>query len=180
MSARASVLWLVLLLAVAPARAHDTGFGHSRRTLFVAPVADGYAVTVRLSLDAAEALLLMTRMDRDHDGAVSPAEREAYGATTGAAFAARLLATDTADRPLPVRFVAFAPGETLALIYQFRIDTAERQVFLTDSLFPHRHGWVSVRSAPGVEVKLGATTASHAGAVRVQLLRPGPEPQPRN
>src|SRR5207244_5119036 len=87
-------LWM---LAIATAQGHDTGFGHSRRTLVFSAKPEEFLLAYRISLSADEALLEMTRMDRDGDGRVSPEEKERYFADRAREIA-RGWEVTTADR----------------------------------------------------------------------------------
>src|SRR6187549_3808876 len=92
---RADHFWIgLVLLAVATASAHDGGFGHSRRTLYVAASPEGWAIEYRIALNRDEALVEMTHMDRDGDGQVSAEERDRYLAGRAKEVAERLRASD--------------------------------------------------------------------------------------
>ncbi len=72
------VALIALLLVPLPAGAHDGGFGHSRRVLFFAPSADGLVLEYRILQNRDDALVEMTLMDQDHDGKITPEERDRY------------------------------------------------------------------------------------------------------
>jgi hypothetical protein len=163
---------LVLLAAALPAAAHDGGFGHSRRTLYVAAAPDGWSVEYRIVLSPDEALVEMTHMDADHDGQVSAAERDRYLAARARQVAERLQVRDAAGAPVALKRVRCELGPALTQVYHFSAVTAAREVVFDDRNFPHKPGLVQVRTGPGVHAEVDKTAdLNHAERVRVRVKK---------
>jgi hypothetical protein len=163
---------LALLALATAAAAHDGGFGHSRRTLYVAAAADGWVVEYRIALNRDEALVEMTRMDADGDGRVSADERDRYLAARGRQVAGRLQVRDGDGAAVALTYVRCELGPTLTQSYHFAAATAAREVVLDDRNFPHKPGLVQVRTGPGVTAELARPAdLTHAERVSVRLKK---------
>jgi hypothetical protein len=163
---------LALLAGATSAAAHDGGFGHSRRTLYVAAAPDGWAVEYRIALNRDEALVEMTRMDADGDGQVSAEERDRYLVARGRQVAERLQARDADGAAVALTLIRCELGPTLTQSYHFAAATAAREVVLDDRNFPHKPGLVQVRTGAGVAAELAKPTdLTHAERVSVRLKK---------
>jgi hypothetical protein len=166
---------IVLASLAAPALAHDGGFGHSRRTLYVAAGSDGLILEYRLVLNRDEALLELTRMDRDGDGTVSAAERDRYFRERGQALAKNLEARTAEGRMVPLRFVRCELNHSLTQTYHFALATSANEIVLDDRNFPHKPGLVQVRHGPGLTVELARKVdLTHAERVPLRIRRSAP------
>jgi len=152
-------------------RAHDTGFGHSSRTIFVRPDADGdVVIEYRLRLNDDEALIQFTHMDSDGDGTVAAVERAAFLQRRGAELIAGLPArrSDGSEGP-PLRLDNVRLGHSLVQVYTFRTALPAGGLEITDLNFRDRPGRVEVRHAAGLQVEMSQTRLFHAGAVTLQI-----------
>lgn len=156
-----------------PALAHDTGFGHSRRTLYFAPDQDGLLLEYRVRLEADEALIEMSLMDTDGDASVSPAEQDSWFTAKGAQLAVglRVMMADDETVAVPVQSRGWRLAEGFCQIFLFHLQSNSRAVIVEDSLFAHKHGWARVRQAPGVRVMLAdGLNLNHAERLRLRVL----------
>ena len=170
------LLIALLGLLLAPlASAHDTGFGHSRWTMFVAATEGGFALEYRVRLAPDEALVEMTLMDRDRDGRVSATEREEYLAGRARQLAAGLPCRDGGGKKVSWRYTGCKLGHSLVRIFRFTLDNAAKSIILEDHNFPHKPGLVRIRHAPGVEIELlDNSDLYHADRVKVKITRAAP------
>jgi hypothetical protein len=165
----------VLLLLCATARAHDGGFGHSRRTIFVAATAAEVTVEYRVVMNRDEALAEMALMDTDRDGQVSAKEKETYFTARGKALGA-LLQVKTADgEAVPLRFAGYSLDQALVQTYRFTLATKERELIFEDRVFPHKPGTVQVRHGSGLKVEQARpANLAHAERVSLRIRRDNP------
>jgi hypothetical protein len=174
---RAWAVLVLLVLAVA-GPAHDGGFGHSRRTIYVAPGPGGLTLEYRILHNRDDALLEMTRMDADGDGKVSAEEKERYFGERGRQLAEKFLCRTAGGEALQLRFVRYELGQALTQVYHFALATSEKEVLLDDRNFPHKPGLVQVRHAPGLAVELARPVdLTHAERVNLRVKRVMPQPQ---
>ena len=167
-------LWIILALltGAATAAAHDGGFGHSRRTLYVAAAPAGWSVEYRITVDRDEALIEMTRMDTNGDGQVSAEERDCYFTARGRQVAGRLQAWDADGAPVTLEFVRYELGPALTQVYHFAAVTKVSEVVLDDRNFPHKPGLVQIRTGPGVTAELAkAANLTHAERISVRIKK---------
>jgi len=167
-------LWIILALltGAATAAAHDGGFGHSRRTLYVAAAPAGWSVEYRIAVDRDEALIEMTRMDTNGDGQVSAEERDCYFTARGRQVAGRLQAWDADGAPVTLEFVRYELGPALTQVYHFAAVTKVSEVVLDDRNFPHKPGLVQIRTGPGVTAELAkAANLTHAERISVRIKK---------
>jgi hypothetical protein len=171
MLGRLCLCLLLLLLPAGLVHGHDGGFGHSRRTLFFA-LRDGKLVLeYRLLLTQDEAMLEMTQIDQDHDGRVTPEERDRYFQQRGGHLARGLRCQGPAGEPLPLTFVSYQLGQALAQTYTFTLSPGT-EVLLDDRNFPHKPGVVQVRHGEGLGVELARPVdLTHAERVQLRIRR---------
>jgi len=166
------LLALQALLAV-PVHAHDGGFGHSRRTLFLALRDGNLVLEYRLLLNRDEALLEMTRIDRNRDGRVSAEERDRYFQDRGRQLALGLRCQTPAGEAVPLTFVRYELGQALTQTYTFTLP-AGPEVLLDDRNFPHKPGVIQIRNGDGVGVELARPVdLTHAERVQLRVRRTG-------
>jgi hypothetical protein len=162
----------LLLATLAEARGHDTGFGHRRRTLLFSAKPEELLLEYRIVLNADEALLEMTRMDRDGDGRVSAEEKDRYFAERARELVRGwTLTTAEGERLQPV-FSRVELGHSFTQSYRFTVSTHERAIYFVDTNFSHQPGQVSILSGPGLkaEPQAGANLA-HAERVSIVVTR---------
>ena len=159
-------------LAALPARGHDTGFGHSRRALLFSAKPEEFLLEYRVVLGADEALVEMTRMDRDGDGRVSAAEKDRYFSERAAELARGWKVTTPEGEPLRPTFERVELGHSLTQSYRFRVASSERTILFVDTNFSHKPGQVAILSGPGLraEPEKGANLA-HAERVSIVVTR---------
>jgi hypothetical protein len=163
---------LLALAASAPARAHDTGFGHSRRTILFSARPEEILLEYRIILSPDEALVEMTRMDRNRDGRVSADEKDRYFAERARELVRGWeLSTAEGERLEPV-LAHVELGHSLTQTYRFTVSTAERTMFFVDTNFAHKPGQVSILSGPGLKaVPQAAMNLTHAERISVVVTR---------
>jgi hypothetical protein len=163
---------LVLLAVATSAAAHDGGFGHSRRTLYIAWTPAGWSIEYRIALNRDEALIEMTRMDQDGDGQVSPEERDRYLAARSRQVAERLQVRDGNGAAIALKPIRCELGPTLTQTYRFTATTTARALLLEDGNFPHKPGLVQVRTGPGVVAELARPAdLTHAERISVRVKK---------
>lgn len=162
---------LQLLLCVATCLAHDTGFGHSRRTLYVTATKGGYTLEYRVTQGADEALVEMTRIDADRDGQISPNERDAWFAQRGGEIA-RNLRLRTATGAVEPRFDGCTLEPSFVQIFRFTIDSKSSELWIDDRNFGHKPGVVRIKTGAGLKAELTEPVdLSHAERVPLRLFR---------
>ncbi len=168
----------VLSLLTEPlAEAHDTGFGHSRRTLRVSSTATELTLEYRMALSADEALIEATQIDADGDGRITSAEQDAHFMGV----AGRLMAgfdLRTADgRALQPTLVRYGLQNSLTQTFCFRIETDSDVIFLEDRNFAHKPGQVRILTGQGVNVATNAEPdLSHVDRLSFKVMRTNAAP----
>jgi hypothetical protein len=139
---------LLVLAAASPARAHDTGFGHSRRTI------------------------LFSARPEARDGRVSADEKDRYFAERARELARGWeLSTAEGGRLEPV-LARVELGHSLTQSYRFTVSTRERTMVFVDTNFSHKPGQVSILSGPGLKaVPQAAMNLAHAERISVVVTR---------
>jgi len=162
----------LLLLAVAQAQGHDTGFGHSRRTLLFLAKPEEFLLEYRIVLNADEALVEMTRMDRDGDGRVSAEEKDRYFAERARELARGWDVTTAEGERLHPVFARVELGHSLTQTYRFSVQTGDRAIFFVDTNFSHKPGQVAILAGPGVQAEPQTpATLAHAERISVVVTR---------
>lgn len=178
----------VLLLGVTIATgttstfAHDGGFGHSRRLIYVAPTADGLVLEYRLKQGLEEAIVELVHVDANRDGKISVAERDQYYKARGQALLDRITFRDArSGQALKAELAGFELQQSLVQIYRIRIASAAESVLLEDHNFPHKPGQVGIEVAAGLKAELPEEIdLTHADHVQVTLTRmPVSKPKPK-
>lgn len=167
---------VLLLIAVArTAIAHDTGFGHSKRTLLVAATPEAFLLEYRLTAGADEVLIEMTLMDTDADGQISPEEADRHFTALAQKLAANLKCRTPAGKPLVVEPLSHGLGASLTQTFRFRVSSTSREIFLTDLNFPHKPGQIRIIRTPGVQVDLTESIdLTHAERLPLSIRRDPP------
>ncbi len=168
LSFRALRALLVIPLLLTVASAHDGGFGHSRRTLFVDATPDGFVLEYRIVQNRDEALVEMTLMDLDRDGKVSAVEKKKYFSARGRQIARLLDVRTKKGDPVALQFTGFELHQALVQSYRFKLETSASEIVLEDRVFPHKPGLVQLRHSKGVMLEQ-ARPANLAHAERVSL-----------
>lgn len=164
----------LLLSAVAQARGHDTGFGHSRRTLLFTARPEEVVLEYRIALSADEALVEMTRMDRGGDGRVSREEKDRYFADRARELSRGWEVTTAGGERIQPGFVRVELGHSLTQTYRFSVATVDRTILFTDANFLHKPGPITILSGPGLKAEAqAATNLSHAERISVLVTRSG-------
>jgi len=152
--------------------AHDGGFGHSRRTIWVSSNADSLILEYRITQNADEALLEVIQMDRDGNGQISAEERERHFAGMAKYLGQRLQFQTPAGSALPATFVRYELQNSLTQIYRFSVPTREPIIILEDGMYPHKPGAVRVVTAAGLKAELAqATNLTHVDWLSVKITR---------
>jgi hypothetical protein len=153
--------------------AHDGGFGHSRRLIYVSATADSLLVEYRLKQGLEEGLVELVHVDADRDGKISQAERERFFTQRGKDLLARLEFRDErSGKPLRAEFAGFELEHSLVQVYRIRVASSAERVLLIDRNFPHKPGQVAIEVDAGLKAELPAEIDfTHADRVRVTLER---------
>jgi len=168
-----SRVWaLTLFLIAVPASAHDGGFGHSRRVLYLAPSADGLVLEYRILQNRDDALVEMTVMDQDRDGKITPQERDRYFQQRARQLSAGLQIHAPGGEAVELGFVRYELQQALSQTFTFALKTPAREIVLEDHNFPHKPGVVQIRQAQGLTVELTRPVdLTHAERVALRIRR---------
>jgi hypothetical protein len=171
---------MVLLLAPCPVCAHDGGFGHSRRVIFLAPSADGLILEYRLVQNRDDALVEMVLMDQDHDGKITAEERDRYFQQRAHQLASGLHLQTPGGEEAKLTFVRYELQQALTQTFTFALKTSAREIVLEDRNFPHKPGVVQIRQAEGVTVELARPVdLTHAERFALRIKRTAPLSPPK-
>lgn len=160
------------ILGISQVLGHDTGFGHSRRTLVFLVKPEEFVLDYRIALSADEALVEMTRMDRDGDGRVSAEEKARYFAERAQEIARGWEVTTAEGKLLRPVFVKVDLGHSLTQNYRFTVSTLDGTIHFVDTNFSHKPGQVAFLSGPGVQAAPETPAdLSHAERISVVVTR---------
>jgi hypothetical protein len=149
------IIWLLGMLALAQyANAHDTGFAHSRRTMFVTADAHEVQLEYRVTANADEALIELALADADANGKISLAERDRYFTKLGEQLGSKLHCESPTGERLPLTLAGFHLDQALTQTFTFRIASSAAELTLTDKNFAHKPGQVRIVAGSGVSVEL--------------------------
>jgi hypothetical protein len=164
-----------------PVFAHDGGFGHSRRTIFLAASPDRVVLEYRIMQNRDDALLEMTLMDRDRDGQVSQDEKDRYFQDRARQLAENLHCRTPDGEAITLQFIRYELQHSLVQVFHFTLATSAKEVLLDDRNFPHKPGLVQVLPGNGVTVELAKPVdLSHAERVHLRIKRiPAENPTPK-
>jgi hypothetical protein len=166
------LLFVLFLVPASLAQAHDTGFGHSRRTLLVTSEASGLTLEYRITPSADEALIEATQIDADGDGKITSAERDSHFAEVTRTLIAGMLLKSDAGENLEAQFVRYSLGNSLAQTFCFRIATNSDVILLEDRNFAHKPGQVRVLTGRGIKTAEAADTdLSHVDRLSIKIVR---------
>jgi hypothetical protein len=165
---------LLLLIAVTGAVAHDGGFGHSRRTIYLTTDGDNLVLEYRIQLNRDDALVEMTLMDADGDGTVSAEEKDRYLKERAKQLAEKLQVKTAAGDAVALKLVSVKLDQGLTQTYRFMLATIAAEVLLEDRNFGHKPGLVQVTNAEGLTVTLPkGMDLTHADRVSLRIRRTG-------
>jgi hypothetical protein len=164
-----------LLAAGSLAAAHDGGFGHSRRTIYLAVEGDHLVLEYRLQHNREDALVEMTLMDADGDGTISAEERDRFLKERARQLAENLLIKTAAGGAIVPKFDRARLDQGLTQTYRYTLPTTAGEVLLEDRNFGHKPGLVQVRTGDGLTVKLAKEIdLTHAERVNLRIERVPP------
>jgi hypothetical protein len=164
---------LLVLACAALALAHDGGFGHSRRAIFVAEEGQGLVLEYRIIQNREDALVELTRIDANRDGRIDAEEKERYFSARGQQLAAGLEVRTTGGEPVPLRLERWSLDHSLVQVYRYTVKTPARELLLEDRNFPHKPGLVQIHSGKGLTVQLSRPVdLNHAERVPLKIVRP--------
>lgn len=167
----AGLVALVLPLLTPAARAHDVGFGHFRLALYVTATATDYTLEYRVRVHADTAMLEMVQQDTDHDGIISPIEKQTFYQKRGQELADGLvLTTAGGGAPLAATLVDWSLGQALTQTFRLRVTTTAPELLLDDHNFPAMHGSIHAYSDTSVRIELPADS-QHTSHVTLHLHR---------
>lgn len=162
---------LLVLLVGSHTLAHDTGFGHSRRTIFFSAAEGELNLEYRITQNADEALIEMTHLDADGDGRITAAERDRHFAEIGGKLAKRLQYRTVEGKPLQASFVRCNLGNSLTQSFHFTITTNAPEIILDDGNFPHKPGQVRI-VGHGISIEpVTPVDLSHADWLSLKIVR---------
>lgn len=150
----AAIVLIGIVSLAQPAGAHDTGFAHSRRTMFI--TADAYEVQLeyRVTANPDEALIELALADADASGDISVRERDRYFTKIGEELASKFYCESTSGERSPLTLVGFQLDQALTQTFTFRIASSAAELKVTDKNFAHKPGQVRVIAGSGVKVEL--------------------------
>jgi hypothetical protein len=127
----------------------------------------------RLKQGLEEGLVELTQIDANHDGTMSPMERDHFFQQRGQDLLARLSFRDaTSGQPLVAEFIGFELQHSLVQIYRIRVRGAGAGLLLEDRNFPHKPGQVGIEVDHGLTAELPEEIdLTHADHVRVIFRR---------
>ncbi len=163
---------VMLLVSVSMAAGHDGGFGHSRRTIYLAVEGDGLILEYRLQHNRDDALVEMTLMDADGDGTISAEEKDRFLKERARQLADHLRVKTAAGEALTLKFESVRLDQGLTQTCRFKLTTTATEVLLEDRNFGHKPGLIHVRNGEGLRVTLAQPTdLTHADRVSLRIQR---------
>lgn len=166
----ATLLMLAGSMATAPA--HESGFGHSSRTLFFSRTADGISLEYRIHLPPEEAMAEMAWMDGDRDGRISEQEKQEWFLQKGRKILAHLAAKTEHAEPLEMEFSSFQLGAGLTQTFRYILHSQAGVAVFEDANFAHRPGIVRTMHGKDLQLALLEEVPSHhAGLIRLKMTR---------
>jgi len=155
------------------ASAHDGGFGHSRRAIFVAEEGEELVLEYRIIQNREDALVELTRIDTNRDGRIDAEEKERYFSARGRQLAAGLEVRAAGGEAVPLRLEHWSLDHSLVQVYRYTLKTPARELLLEDRNFPHKPGLVQIHSGKGLTVQLARPVdLNHAERVPLKIVRP--------
>lgn len=168
----AFILPLLMLAAPKVADAHDTGFGHSRRTIYLQATPEGLVIEYRIKQGPEEALVEMTLIDRDRDGKLSTAECRRFFTTRAAALVQELELRTAQGDAIPLAFLEYELGHNLTQLYRFTAATTVAGMLLEDRNFAHKPGQVRIVVAENLAAEIAEPIdLTHADRVLLRIVR---------
>jgi hypothetical protein len=162
----------VFLALASYAVAHDGGFGHSRRTIYLTTDRESLILEYRIQHNREDALVEMTLMDTDGDGTVSTEEKERFLKERARQLAENLPAKTAAGVTVGLKLESVRLDQGLTQTFRYRLDTTATEVLLEDRNFGHKPGLVNVRSGTGLTVTLAKDIdLTHADRVSLRIQR---------
>ena len=154
------------------ASSHESGFGHSKRTLFFATTEDGFLLEYRIHLAPEEAMSEMAWMDADRDGRVSNQEKDHWFGRKGRKLLSKLaLLTQNGGKANSV-FVGYRLNHGLTQTFSFRIRTGAKSIVFDDTNLSHRPGVVRLLGDATVRATVDKEDSlHHAGVIRVRVTK---------
>jgi hypothetical protein len=152
--------------------AHDGGFGHSRRAIFIAAEPKLLIIEYRITMNRDEALLELAQIDRNHDGKIAAEEKNDYFTTRGRALADKLHLRTADNKRVPLRFLSYDLKHPLCQVYRFTAETDATETLLDDQNFPYKPGQIRIVASDGVKVELETPAdLNHAERVNLKIHR---------
>jgi hypothetical protein len=163
---------LSLALVASVAVAHDGGFGHSRRTIYLTTDKESLILEYRIQHNRDDALVEMTLMDADGDGIVSAEEKERFLTERAKQLAENLHLKTAAGDTVTLKLERVRLDQALTQTFRFTVETTAKELLLEDRNFGHKPGLVYVRNSDGLTVTLAkATDLTHADRVSLRIQR---------
>jgi hypothetical protein len=154
------------------AAAHDTGFGHSRRTLLVDNEQGALVLEYRIAMNADEALIEATHLDADGDGQITTEERDAHFQQVADRLIAGLRLCRTNGDKLPLELVRYRLDSGLTQTFRFRAKGEGDSFTVDDRNFDYKPGHVRILAGEGFRVTADAgADLSHADHLRFTVQR---------
>ena len=158
------------------ASSHESGFGHSKRTLFFTSSEDGFLLDYRIHLAPEEAMSEMAWMDEDRDGSVSNQERDRWFEAKGRKLLSKFVLLGQNGGNGRLAFVRYRLDHGLTQTFSFRIRTDAESIVFEDANLAHRPGVVRLLGDATVRATVDREASlHHAGAIRVRVTRQGGE-----
>jgi hypothetical protein len=165
------LVWFALSVSTMPfVSAHDTGLGHSRRTLLWEARPDRFILEYRIRLPKDEVILEMVKIDTDGNGEISDREKESFFKQKGERLATKFTITD--EKPVAALFKDFLLGHSFTQTYRFEIVTGNGLLTFEDRNFRDKPGSVRILKSKSTRVSLAQPgDLQHAEVIHLKIER---------
>ncbi|MDA1141116.1 MAG: hypothetical protein O3B01_21320 [Planctomycetota bacterium] len=145
------LVWIALsVISMSIAFAHDTGLGHSRRTLLWEAGPDRFVLEYRIHLPEDEVILEMVKIDADGNGEISDLEKESFFKQKGKTLATMFTVTDL--KPVSALFSTFSLGHSFTQTYRFEFVSDSHVLTFEDGNFRDKPGSARVLKSKTTKV----------------------------
>lgn len=171
-------LWILSLsilgLVIIPTNAHDTGFGHSRRTIFLTATPGTLVLEYRIRQNMDEALIELVHIDRNRDGRISPDEQNNHFQSRAQRIASHLSCGTADGKKIVPQLISYRLEHSLVQIFRFQLKTDAKHISIRDDNFTYKPGLVRIRHGAGLQVDLSVEAdLQHAERVSIRVIRTG-------
>ena len=165
--------WVALFITAMPfAFPHDTGLGHSRRTLLWETGPDGFVLEYRIRLPKDEVVLEMVKIDADGNGEISGREKDSFFRRKGRMLAAKFKISNATGKTLSAALKAYSLGHSFTQTFQYEITTGSNSLSFEDRNFRDKPGLVRILKTDTARVSLARPAdLQHAEVIALRIVR---------